>query len=129
FAVEIKDLGAAVTGGGCDFKVFNDIVESGGVVRGLCVPGGGEKYSNTQLKPGGELPAFASRYGAKGLAWFRVVEKDGALALASSIDKFFQPQAQAAIIEAAGGAAGDLILIVADKPKVAATALGQVRLK
>ena len=129
FGVEIHELSAAIAAGGCDFKVFNEIVESGGVVRGICVPGGGEKYSNTQLKPGGELPAFAARYGGKGLAWFRVVEAEGTLALASSIDKFFQPQCQQAIIAAAGAAAGDLILIVADKPKLAATVLGQIRLK
>ncbi|MEN6625936.1 MAG: aspartate--tRNA ligase [Candidatus Sumerlaeia bacterium] len=129
FAMEIKDLSAAVTAGGCEFKVFNDIVAEGATIRGLCVPGGGEKYSNTQLKPGGELPAFAARHGAKGLAWFRVVEKDGTLALDSSISKFFQPPCQARMIEAAGAKAGDLILIVADKFAVAAPALGQLRLK
>ncbi len=129
FGLEIQDLTGAVMAGGCEFKVFNDIVADGATIRGLCVPGGGEKYSNTQLKPGGELPAFAARHGAKGLAWFRVVEKDGALALDSSISKFFKPECQARMIEAAGGKAGDLILIVADKPAVAAPALGQLRLK
>ena len=38
---------------------------------------GGEKYSNTQLKPGGELPEYASRYGAKGLAWFKAEAGEG----------------------------------------------------
>ncbi len=129
FGLEIKELTSAIHGGGCEFKVFHDILGGGGVIRGLCVSGGGDKYSNTQLKPGGELPGYAERHGAKGLAWFRVADKEGALALDSSISKFFQPQCQGAIIEALGGKAGDLILIVADKENVAANALGQLRLK
>jgi aspartyl-tRNA synthetase len=129
FAMEIRDLTAAIGAGGCEFKVFHDILRDKGTVRALRVPGGGDKYSNTQLKPGGELPSFAGRHGAKGLAWFRVVEKDGAAALDSSIAKFFQQACQAAIVQAAEAQTGDLILVVADKPLVAANALGQLRLK
>ena len=130
FAMEIRDLTGAVAGGGCEFKVFNDLLEGGkAVIRGLCVPGGGERYSNTQLKPGGELPSYAERHGAKGLAWFRVTGAEGAAALDSSISKFFSTDCQRRMIEAAGAAPGDLILIVADRPAVAANALGQVRLK
>jgi aspartyl-tRNA synthetase len=129
FGMELCDLTAAIQAGGCDFKVFHDILAEGGTVRGLRVPGGGDKYSTTQLKPGGELPAFAAVYGAKGLAWFRAVAKDGAVALESSIAKFFQPECQQAIVAAAGLEAGDLLLIVADKPPTPFVALGQVRLK
>ena len=150
FAMEIRDITATIGEGGCEFKVFNDILAEGSaVIRALCVPGGGEKYSNTQLKPGGELPAYAARHGAKGLAWFRanvlkvgewkfselkngeLVERDSGdyLGLESSISKFFNPDCQARIVEAVGAKAGDLILIVADKAPVAANALGQIRLK
>ncbi len=129
FALEIRELTDAVRAGGCDFKVFHDILAEGGVVRGLCLPGGGDKYSNTQLKPGGELPAYAARHGAKGLAWFRVTGEAGAPALDSSISKFFQPECQQRIIAAAGAVPGDLILVVADKAAAAAPALGQLRLK
>ena len=129
FGLEIRDLEEAIRAGGCNFKVFHSILEEGGTVRALCVPDGGDKYSNTQLKPGGELPGCAERYGAKGLAWFRVVEKEGALVLESSISKFFEPECQKAMIEAADATAGDLILIVADQTATALTALGQLRLK
>jgi aspartyl-tRNA synthetase len=130
FAMEIRDASEAIRAGGCEFKVFNDLLAEGkAVIRALVVPGGGAKYSNTQLKPGGELPAYASRHGAKGLAWFRVAEQEGTLALDSSISKFFKPECQARLIESLGAKAGDLILIVADKAKVAANALGQIRLK
>ena len=130
FGLEIRDIGAAVAAGGCEFKVFNEMLAEGKtVIRALCVEGGGDKYSNTQLKPGGELPAYASRHGAKGLAWFRVVEAEGKPALESSISKFFQPECQARIIATLGAKVGDLILVVADKAKIAANALGQIRLK
>jgi aspartyl-tRNA synthetase len=129
FGLELCDLTGAVTAGGCDFKVFNAIVADGGTIRALRVPGGGEKYSNTQLKPGGELPAYAAIHGAKGLAWFRVAEKDGAPALDSSISKFFKPECQARMIAAAQAKPGDLILLVADKPPLPFVALGQIRLK
>ena len=130
FGLEIRELTEAVRAGGCEFKVFNDMLaDPKFVIRALCVSGGGEKYSNTQLKPGGELPNYAARHGAKGLAWFRVVEQEGKLALDSSISKFFLPECQARIIETLGAKAGDLILVVADQAKTAANALGQLRLK
>ncbi|MCL5271273.1 MAG: aspartate--tRNA ligase [bacterium] len=129
FGLEIRDLTVAIQSGGCNFKVFSEIAEKGGAIRAIRVPGGGDKYSNTQLKPGGELPSHAERHGAKGLAWFRVVEKDGVTSLDSSIAKFFEPPCQAAIIAALEAVAGDLILIVADRPATAAVALGQLRLK
>jgi aspartyl-tRNA synthetase len=131
FALEIRELTEIIGADGCEFKVFNDILSEGkAVIRALCVKGGGEKYSNTQLKPGGELPAYASRHGAKGLAWFRVeTDGNGQKVLNSSISKFFQPECQARMIQALGAEAGDLILIVADQPLIAANALGQIRLK
>ena len=75
FGLEISDIAESIRGGGCDFKVFNAILDEGGTIRAIRVPGGGEKYSNTQLKPGGELPSYAEVHGAKGLAWFRVARK------------------------------------------------------
>jgi aspartyl-tRNA synthetase len=129
FGLEIQELTRAFSSG-CEFKVFNDIVAGGdAVIRGICVPSGGEKYSNTQLKPGGEMPNFAATHGAKGLAWFRVVEKEGLVILESSISKFFDTDCQAEVIKSAGASPGDLILIVAASEKVAANALGQLRLK
>lgn len=127
FALEIRDV-TDVFKSGCNFKVFTSAFESGGVGRALCVPGGSVKYSNTQLKPGGELPDHAARYGAKGLAWFRVEEEGGKTVLNSTITKFFEPACLEALVKAVDAKVGDLILIVADKPNVAATAMGQLRL-
>lgn len=129
FGLEIQDV-TATFAQGCNFKVFTASIEKGGVARALRVPGGGEKYSNTQLKPGGELPEYAARYGAKGLAWFRAEAGEGGsgLVLNSNITKFFEPSCLEALAREVQAQVGDLILIVVDEVGTAATAMGQLRL-
>ena len=131
FGLGIHDLTDLVRGGGCQFRVFNEILDAGGVMRAFCVPGGAGMYSVTQLKPEGDLNKTVRTYGAGGLAWFRVeAESETALGgLASSITKFFSTETLRAIREKMQGKPGDLILMVADRPSAAAVALGQLRLK
>jgi len=69
-----------------------------------------------------DLTAEAKQAGAKGLVWIKV-NPDG---LQSPVAKFIQG-IQARLLEALGGAAGDLLLLVADTPAVAATVLGRLR--
>ncbi len=107
-----------------DFTVFKSAVEAGGVVRAIRVPGGAEKFSNSQLKPGGELPKVAETYKAKGLAWMKA-EGDK---LTGSIEKFFPDAVKAKIKERLGVQPGDLLLFVAAKESVACDALGAVRI-
>ena len=129
YGMEISELSEAVRAS--DFKVFKSILEGGGVVRGFAVPGGGAKYSNTQLKPDGDLFVAAQKFGAKGLAWFRAVgpaDADNA-GLESSIVKFFTKETLAALRAQTGAQQGDLILIVADAEGVAADVLGRLRAK
>ncbi|MCX7016540.1 MAG: aspartate--tRNA ligase, partial [Candidatus Sumerlaeota bacterium] len=125
FGLEIRDAGDCFAQG-CEFKVFANVLQSGGVIRALRLPGGADKYSNTQLKPDGDLNRFVQRYGAKGLAWFRCVEGGK---LESSIAKFFDEACQARLVQRVGAKPGDLIALVADKPNVAAAAMGQLRLR
>jgi aspartyl-tRNA synthetase len=106
-----------------EFKVFIDAAGRGDVVRALNAKGAADKFSNTDLKPGGKLAEFVGRYGAKGLAWFKV-EADK---LVSSIEKFFPKPLQDELRQALRAEAGDVLLFVADKPDVAAQALGQLR--
>ena len=131
FGLEIHDLTDLVRDGGCQFRVFNEILDAGGVMRAFCVPGGAGMYSVTQLKPEGDLNKTVRTYGAGGLAWFRVeAESETALGgLASSIAKFFSTETLRTIREKMQGKPGDLILMVADRPSAAAVALGQLRLK
>ncbi|OXS80496.1 aspartate--tRNA ligase [Domibacillus enclensis] len=120
FGLELIDMADVVRGSG--FKVFAQVVESGGQVKALCVPGGGEKYSRKDID---NLTEFAAIYGAKGLAWLKV-EEDG---MKGPIIKFFTEEEQAKMLETAGAKTGDLIMFVADKKQVVADALGALRLK
>ena len=55
--------------GESEFKVFTDTIASGGVVRAINARGAAASFSNTALKPGGELATVAETYKARGLAW------------------------------------------------------------
>jgi aspartyl-tRNA synthetase len=113
---EIHDLGAALAGS--EFKVFSGALGSGGVVRGLKTRGG--EFPRKRLD---ELTERAKRNGAKGLVW-AVVEADG---WRSPIAKFLSDAEIAAVNAELGAEEGDVILIVADSPAVAARVLGDLR--
>lgn len=106
-----------------NFAVFKDAVSSGGAVKALVVKGQAEAYSRKKIE---ELEAAARIYKAKGLAWIKVTE--GGAKLEGGISKFFEGK-EAEICSKLGAEKGDLILFVADKYKIACTALGAVRSK
>lgn len=54
------------------FRVFADTLQSGGVLKVLCVPSGAKSYSNTALKKG-DLYNEAIKSGAKGLPFLKVL--------------------------------------------------------
>ena len=106
-----------------NFAVFKDAVSLGGAVKALVVKGQAEAYSRKKIE---ELEAAAKIYKAKGLAWIKVTE--GGAKLEGGISKFFEGK-EAKICSKLGAEKGDLILFVADKYKIACTALGAVRSK
>ena len=118
---DITDIAAQST-----FKVFTSTAENGGIIKGLCAPGGG-KFSRSDIEK--TLTAFVADYGAKGLAWIKVEKEDAALVLKSSIVKFFTHDQQQQIIEVFDANEGDLILLIADKVDVANKALAPLRCK
>ncbi|QDT18055.1 aspartate--tRNA ligase [Alienimonas californiensis] len=122
FGLELKDISDVAAE--CEFGVFNKTVAGGGKVRGLCAPDAAAKYSRKDLDG---LTAFVGEWGAKGLAWFRVVEEEGAMKLQAPTAKFFTAEQQSAIIERLSAKPGDLALFVADKPSVVNAALANLR--
>jgi aspartyl-tRNA synthetase len=121
--VDIKDLVAEV-----DFKVFagpaNDPKSR---VTALKVPGGNEKLTRKQID---EYTKFVSIYGAKGLAYIKVNDKnDLEEGLQSPIVKNLPVPVRAAILERVGAENGDLIFFGADKHKIVTEALGALRCK
>jgi aspartyl-tRNA synthetase len=105
----------------CSFDVFRKIVDRGGIVKGLTVPGGDE-LTRTQIE---ELTRHAISYGGKGMAWI-AIGKDGELK--SVLTKFFSESDMAQIIERLGAKPGDLMIFSADEPAKARTILGSLRL-
>lgn len=119
FDVKLYDIGDVASE--CDFGVFKSVVESGGRVRGIAAPGAAAKYSRRLLDK--DLKDFVGEYGARGLAYMKVVGGK----LESTIAKFFTEAQQATIIERLHANDGDLLLFVADKPKVTSAALAALR--
>ncbi len=118
FGMELVDIGDLAAE--AEFGVFHKALEAGGRVRGLCVPGGAERYTR---KPIEELTAFVGEYGARGLAWMRVAE-DG---LQAPIAKFFSETQQRALIERMQASPGDMLFFVADSESVTSAALAALR--
>jgi aspartyl-tRNA synthetase len=119
FGVELKDL--ADLAAQSEFKVFRQALDSGGRVRGLCAPGGAERYSRNDLEK--EMTEFAKGFGAKGLVWLKVEAEN----LAGPTAKFFPAPVQAQLRERFEAKPGDLILIVADTENVTSQALANLR--
>lgn len=55
------------------FRVFTEALESGGIIKALCVPLGAKKYSNSALKKG-DIYSEAIKSGAKGLPFLKVLD-------------------------------------------------------
>lgn len=116
--VDVSDLAQQ-----SEFGVFKTAIAAGGVVRAINASGAAEHFSNTALKPGGELPKVVETYKAKGLAWMKA-EGDQ---LTGSIEKFFSDELKAKLKQRLGVQPGDLLLFVADKEAVVCDALGGLR--
>jgi aspartyl-tRNA synthetase len=119
FGMELMNVTELVAN--CGFKVFTGAVERGGQVKGINVKGCGH-YSRKDVD---DLMKFASKYGAKGLAW--IAFKDGEVK--GPIAKFFADEEISRFKELFSAEEGDLILFVADSPKVVADSLGALRSK
>ncbi|MXV89275.1 MAG: aspartate--tRNA ligase [Acidimicrobiia bacterium] len=96
-------------------------------VKGITVAGGADMGRNRI----DELTATCKRWGAKGLAWFRLAEggEDGAPALDGALCKFMSPTEQAALPQRLGATAGDMIMLIADERRLANRVLGLLRLE
>src|SRR2546429_2087992 len=115
YRLEIGELSSIFAA--TEFKIFRQALDAGGVIRGLRIPvtiGGKEIDALTEAARGD---------GAKGLAfWHR--EAQG---WRSPITKFFTERELAGLEQATGAQPGDVVVAVADRPEVAAPALGSVR--
>ncbi|MGL6056279.1 aspartate--tRNA ligase [Vibrio metschnikovii] len=120
--VDVADLLKEV-----DFKVFSGPAnDEKGRVAALRVPGGAA-LSRKQID---EYTAFVAIYGAKGLAWLKVNDRDAGLeGIQSPVAKFLNAEIVQTIIERTQAENGDIILFGADNANVVAEAMGALRLK
>ena len=119
FDMEIVDLGEIVRG--TSFKVFAQVLESGGQVRALNIKNSADALSRKMLD---DLTEIAKTYGAKGMAWIKVQENE----LQSPIIKFFEQEMLDRMLKALGSQPGDTVVFIAHTPKIVADALAHLRL-
>lgn len=98
-----------------EFKVFTNVLEQGGFVRGIRVPGGAA-LSRKQIDL---LEQTARDAGAGGAAWCKLAE-DGKPT--GPLARFLSENAEP-LAEPSGLKPGDLLLVVADRPRRALVAL------
>lgn len=117
FGMELKDVTEIVEGS--EFKVFQEAIKDGGIVKGLVAPG----CANWSRKQLDELVESAKKFGAKGLAWLALKHRR----VESPIAKFFSEHIVNDLVSQMGAKEGDLLLFVADKAKIVAEALAELR--
>ena len=117
--VEATDLFADTS-----YKIFRQILDRGGCIKGVNVKAQSEALSKNVLQ-NEYAKQIVPSFGAKGMTWMRVV--DGGLD--SNIVQFFNEAEQQAIIERFGAEDGDVLLMIADPSyPLVVSALGQLRL-
>ncbi|MDQ6691991.1 MAG: aspartate--tRNA ligase, partial [Candidatus Dormibacteraeota bacterium] len=110
YEVEIVDLGDVLRA--TQAQIFRRVLDGGGVVRALAVPGGSD-LSRRELD---ELVVLAKGAGGQGLAWSP-----------GPLDKFLSEEELAGVRSATGASAGDLVLLVADRRRRAEKVAGLIR--
>ncbi|KIX90783.1 aspartate--tRNA ligase [Staphylococcus microti] len=115
--IDVSELGHSM-----DFKVFKGAVENGGQVKALVVENAADDYTRKDIDG---LTEFVNIYGAKGLAWVKVVEEG----LTGPIARFFEEAHVEQLQALTNAKAGDLVLFVADTKDVVAQSLGALRNK
>jgi aspartyl-tRNA synthetase len=119
FGMELVDLTDLFRGG--EFQAFAQVAAAeGGAVKGLRVPGAG----GLSRKEADDLVATARTWGARGLVWVKVTE----VGLQSPIARFLEP-VRATLLERLGAGPGDLLLLLGDERRAAATVLGRFRVE
>ncbi len=117
FGLELHDVTADLRD--TEFKVFRGTIEAGGIIKALNA--GARELPRSALDG---LIERAQALGAKGLVWaFR--EGDG---WRSPTAKFLSAAELSSLNDRLAAEQGDLLLLVADAPRVANTVLGQLRL-
>ena len=120
FDMELLDLTEILRG--TQMNVFNNAIQNGGIIKCLIVKNNGDKYSRSDVE---HLTDFVKIYGAKGLAWLKYDNDQFNGVIAKNLEE----EKLALMKETYNIENNDLVLIVADKPKIVYASLGALRVK
>ena len=116
FGMELVDQ--SETAKTMDFRVFTSVLEAGGAVQSITVPGG----ASLSRKDIDKLTKFVKTYRAKGLAWLVPSEEPR-----GSFLKFLNDEQIKAFAKAGDAGEDDLLLFVAADLPIVQDALGHLR--
>jgi aspartyl-tRNA synthetase len=117
FGMELVDVSDIVSLS--NFRIFREVLERGGVVKGINAKGCG-RISRKELD---ELAGFVTQMGGKGLAWMKVTGEG----VDSPIAKFFHEGLIFKLLDRMGGDPGDLLLFLGDSKDIVLDVLGRLR--
>ena len=120
FAMECHDISDVLQN--TEFKLFQQILEQGGIVQALVVEQGEKRFSRKELD---QLQEYVKVYGAKALAYLKYGEEG----ISGSVAKVLSDEEKHAIQSVLGVNNGDLVFMIADQKRTAQTALGALRQK
>jgi aspartyl-tRNA synthetase len=103
-----------------EFAIFRKVIDGGGKVVGICAPGCAD-YSRGQLE---ELNKFVVSLGGGGVLTMALGSE-----VKSVVAKFLSEDQLKQITKLFGAKAGDLLLIIAGKPKLVDNILSELRLE
>ncbi|MGB8509286.1 MAG: aspartate--tRNA ligase [Pyrinomonadaceae bacterium] len=129
YGMELQDLSSALKG--TTFAPYAYSLASGGKVKAIVIKGS----CNLSRKSLDKLQEFVKRYGAQGLAWIKIPYEHDSDAfknfpeekLSSSLMTALGQDGVLRLVQESGAVQGDLVLLVAGKPKIVAVSLGALR--
>ncbi len=109
---------------GTSYSIFKQILQRGGIIKGLTITGKSDELSKNVLQNEYARQIVPS-LGGKGMTWMRVTEGK----LDSNIVQFFSDQEQNEVLRRFDAGDGDVIVMIADpEPEVVTSVLGKLRL-
>ncbi len=123
FGLELHDLSAAFQGSG--FRVFESVLETGGKIVGIRVPGEGDRGRGAMDRLDKEF--VRKRLGAGGLVYFKL-PSDGSETFASVKSDVLPTASVEAALASIGAEKGDLVLVLAGAAPKVYEQMGALRL-
>lgn len=123
FGLEIHDLSASFEGSG--FRVFDSVLDAGGKIVGIRVPGEGDRGRGAMDRLDKDI--VRKRIGAGGLVYFKLPSNGSETTSSVKAEVLPVPFVQQAI-DAIGAGQGDLVLVLAGKDPEVFEQMGTLRL-